>query len=118
MDITTRPDDLVDEWMNNLPSSGCDEYADLDAALAQHATIWDPRRSTADPRVKPLALLDTVARLRHWQSASAAPAAARNAMGVLATEIRARAGHLYDTDLIDEVDRLRQELRASQNTHA
>lgn len=115
MTTTTRPDYLVDEWLEELRSSDCEEYIDLDTALSQHAIIWDPRRHTADPRVKPLALLESVTRLRHWQATSAAPKAVKDAMGVIADDIRRRAGSLYDSNLIDEVERLRRDLYGAEN---
>lgn len=117
MSTATRPDYLVGEWADALTPDG-DQYADLNTALIQHALIGDHRRAGVDRMMAPLMLLDSVARLRHWQTASTAPATTRHAMGVLAAEIREWAGRMYDTDLINEVDRLRQELRTSQNTHA
>lgn len=104
-----RPDNIVGEWIEDRLTD--DEHHDLDTALHQHARLWGTATSVAvDSQMKPLALLNSVARLRFWQNHSHAPSPVRDAMGVLAQEIRTRAGQLYDADLLDEIDQLRRDV--------
>lgn len=105
----TEADNLIGTHFDSLPVD-TDEHRDLDLALHQSARLWEGRADTFDQRMKPLALLDSVDRLRHWQEHSTAPAQVRNAMGTLAQQIRARAGRVYDIDLLNEIDRLRAKL--------
>lgn len=109
MNATTRPDCLVGEWADTLTPGG-DQYTDLNTALCQHALIGDHGRAGVDRQMAPLALLDSVNCLRHWQTTSAAPRDVRDAMGVLADDIRAWAGRMYNADLVDEVERLKREV--------
>lgn len=113
---STEADNVIGEWIDDSLPADTDEFTDLDRALHQNARLRDGRDNTLDWSMKPIALLDTVDRLRHWSAASEAPQPVREAMGVLAQSIRERTASLHDADLINLVDQLRAQLAETDNT--